>query len=141
MPITVSGTSITFNDATTQTTAFTGGGVTSLNGQTGAITNTDLGSIGSYAILGNAQNANLSMGDTRAGSSLRYNVNYTTQVNQTLYMFSPVVQRQDNSNYPGGGTSLSGTWRKLMDTTVYRQFDACEGTAYLWAPCLYVRIS
>ena len=41
MPITVSGTSITFNDSTTQTTAFTGGGgVTSINGQSGAVTTT-----------------------------------------------------------------------------------------------------
>jgi hypothetical protein len=73
MAITTSGTSITFNDATVQTTAFTGGGgVTSLNGQTGAITNTTLDSIGSVVIAAYGGTSNITNGTTVAGSSLYY---------------------------------------------------------------------
>jgi hypothetical protein len=56
MTITTSGTSITFNDATVQTTAYTGGGVTSLNGSTGALngmTYISSGSFGSTAVSNN----------------------------------------------------------------------------------------
>lgn len=51
--------------------ALTGvGGVTSLNGETGAITNTSINSIGSY--VGSAWRPNVAAGSTVAGSSLYY---------------------------------------------------------------------
>jgi len=71
MPITVSGTTITFNDATTQTTAAVAGGVTSLNGQTGAVVTTDLYAIGSYVYGRPTSNtSNYSANSTLAGSSI-----------------------------------------------------------------------
>ncbi|NBR24957.1 MAG: hypothetical protein EBU08_14525, partial [Micrococcales bacterium] len=80
MPITVSGTSITFNDATTQTTAGITSAVTSLNGQTGAITNTTLANIGSYivALARTTAAASYSRGSTISGSNLRYATTYGT---------------------------------------------------------------
>jgi hypothetical protein len=102
MTITVGGTSITFNDATTQTTAPVntnanvtsitagsgisvsattgaitistsgGGGVTSLNGQTGAVVTTDLGAIGAVAFAFNTGTSNMLANSTIAGSSLGY---------------------------------------------------------------------
>ena len=67
------------------------GGVTSLNGQTGAITNTSLGTIGSYYFPYNAISL-ASIGSTTAGSNLTFR------------------------NQSGGAVSnagLSGTWRHL----------------------------
>jgi hypothetical protein len=160
MPISVQGTQITFNDGTNQTTAFTGsGGVTSLNGQTGAITNTGLDNIGSYVAAIYALNfpsscssysSRYTVGNTIAGSSLRYN--YTPN--------DPSVQTNGNSllglggsragsgagpnlsvSYPGGGSSLSGTWRCMGQDLKYfnNNFD-CTSRA-VWAPGLWVRIS
>jgi hypothetical protein len=64
------GNILTSNGTTWQSTAPAGGGVTSLNGQTGAITNTSLYAIGSY-VTGRPQNTdNYAVDSTIAGSSL-----------------------------------------------------------------------
>jgi len=155
MTITTSGTTLTFNDATTQTTApvntsanvnsvsagtgisvnqttgaltvtnsgvtsivagtgisvsastggvtisASGGGVTSLNGQTGAITNTSTNTIGSYIVAyANGGGATYSYGSTISGSSLCY----TTA---SSIPFTGVGQ----SNLSSLG--YSGTWRAM----------------------------
>lgn len=114
MPITVSGTSITFNDSTTQTTAFTGsGGVTSLNGQTGAITNTSGNAIGSY-VNSASRIANLGIFSTTAGSNLLY-------------------YNEGNDTFLSMG--LSGTWR-FMGSYVSPNPSSNPNLALL-----YVRVS
>lgn len=85
------------------------GGVTSLNGQTGAITNTDLYAIGSYVTGRSKDNTNYAVNSTIAGSSL---------------FATPPGARWDSSNSrftPGVGSPLNitsscpqvntGTWR------------------------------
>ena len=89
MAVTLGSTGITFPDATTQTTAATGG-VTSLNGQTGAITNTTAGVIGSY-FLNSAGASGQTMFGTVAGSTLVYS----------------------NSSGNPVSAGFSGTWRLL----------------------------
>lgn len=68
------------------------GGVTSLNGQTGAITDTALGSIGSYYQSFNSQA--ITNGTTVAGSTLTY----------------------QDAAYASQNAGLSGTWRKMGAT-------------------------
>lgn len=66
-----SGNILTSDGTTWVSSTPAGGGVTSLNGQTGAITNTDLYAIGSY-VCGRPPNAsNYNANSTIAGSSLR----------------------------------------------------------------------
>lgn len=106
MPVSINNTTITFNDGTTQSTAASAGGVTSLNGQTGAITNTTNGVIGSYVAAGilNGSNTTNSIGNTVAGSTLRL-VNGSGQWS-ALYM--------NGLDSTGSGVSnpgLTGTWR------------------------------
>jgi hypothetical protein len=70
-PSLVGGTNITISGTwPNQTVTAAGGGVTSLNGQTGAITNTDYGAIGSYVIAYGATSVGYTAGSTIAGSSL-----------------------------------------------------------------------
>jgi len=126
MPITVSGTSIVFNDSTTQTTAFTSA-VTSLNGQTGAITNTNTNSIGSYFAgcttnnLGG--NSTLTINTTVAGSTLRH---------RDRTAFEVLAQNNVQVN-PG----YSGTWRAMTQGS-YINYGCglWDGFSNLW-----VRIS
>ena len=108
MAITVSGTSIVFNDATTQTTAFTGGGgtVTSVatgNGLSGGtITTTGtlvvacpgFNTVGSYCVVGNTSGSFGSGGNYAAGSG-------GGQLQSALPGFSSGAY---NNN-------LSGTWK------------------------------
>ena len=119
MPITVGGTTITFNDATVQSTAFTGGGgVTSavagngvaVSGATGAVT-FSLGvptssSVGTYTIAfptqANTTTVDTTIGTTIAGSGLLVNAGNFGTVNVTV----------ESQNFVGLSTaSLSGTWR------------------------------
>ena len=182
MTITTSGTTLTFNDATTQTTApvntnanvnsvaagtgisvsattgaltvtntgvtsvaagtgisvsaSTGGititntapatgGVTSLNGQTGAITNTTFNTIGSYTAGGpSGAGASYGYGSTIAGSNLYY------------YTSSYTPWGGFSINY---GTSIgaSGTWRAMGRSV---NGSVCCGT-YVINMNLWVRIS
>ena len=109
---------------TVKATAFVGdgsgltgisGGVTSLNGETGAITNNVANAIGSYA--GAANTGNYSIGNTRAGSDLVYryfNGSSTTDVS----------------------LGLTGTWRHMGG---YRRSDTDAKLSSVGS--LYVRIS
>jgi hypothetical protein len=106
MPISVSGTQITFNDATVQTTAATGG-VTSLNGETGAITNTGFNAIGSYSggsTSGSAYNA----GATLAGTSLRQRIDEANGVFSNL-----------DSRVTVGNIGQTGTWRAMANSRTF----------------------
>jgi hypothetical protein len=124
MPITVSGTSITFNDSTTQTTAFTGGGgtVTSVatgNGLSGGTITTSgtlvvacpsANSVGSYAFARqNSSTGDISFGGTTSASNLAIQAirrNEDEGGNNALTPYPP----------GGGSASLSGTWRCMQST-------------------------
>jgi len=137
------GISISGN-AATATTA-TNGGVTSVNGQTGAVTQTSVDSIGSYVVAlyvpGPHPGTNaysLSVGDTIAGSTLRYN--FTRNAGFGFNDFSSGRSREDGSTtYDGGGTSLSGTWRCMGRPGYSSEFG--EVTRYFWWTGLFVRVS
>ena len=134
-----SGNVLTSNGTTWQSTAPAGGGVTSLNGQTGAITNTTLGVIGSYACLMNTVTSVLSIGSTIAGSSLRYNG--STAGSSSGNIRSRIAGYITTAGaYDGGGTSLSGTWRKMDDGVIFNGIPQglCEN---YFAYALYVRVS
>lgn len=80
MAVTVGGTSITFNDGTTQTTAAGGAPTTAqvLSATAGATA----GAVGTYAFLlvSNAASFSVSAGSTYAGSSLRFASNNANTV-------------------------------------------------------------
>lgn len=112
MAVTVGGTSITFNDGTTQTTAAGGAPTTAqvLNATAGA----SVGAVGTYAILrtetttGALQNP----GATRAGSTLRY-----TEASGSVNAGTP-----------------AGTWRLMGGS-----YDL--GVGYSQATSVWLRIS
>jgi hypothetical protein len=97
------------------------GGVTSLNGQTGAITNTDFQAIGSYVIAYGAT--------ANTGSAFTYNSTYS---GGSLRIFSVL----GNSNL-GSSQTLTGTWRCLGCTG----YAAGDGTNTYYNASSFVRIS
>jgi hypothetical protein len=137
------------------------GGVTSLNSQTGAVVTTGLGDIGSVAVLMIATNTNVAVGSTVAGSDLRYG--WTPNFGAMTYPnFTDFAANRGNisATYNGGGTSLTGTWRKVSSGNTYfasggsyagvNLVSGCCGSfqvvqvfsaAYVWAAALYVRVS
>jgi tryptophan synthase beta subunit len=129
MPISVSGTEITFNDATVQTTAAVAGGVTSLNGQTGAITNTTFNAIGSYCAGSIVSTSTVSAGSTQAGTSIVQGV--PAGVLQSPYGQIDTAQTRSN-------LSKSGTWRAVGQSA---GFLACCCTRTIAGSNLWVRIS
>lgn len=170
MPITVSGTTVTFNDATTQTTApvntnanvtsvsagtgisvsaTTGaivvsstvsGGVSSVNGQTGAVVLTNAGDIGSIGVFQNSGTSDLAYGSTIAGSTLRYNEtnNSSSPQGQAPFFF---FDQRCNAFYGAGGTALSGTWRKLNTGSIFTSASGCGNTTRNYMRALYIRVS
>lgn len=117
---------ITFGDSTTQTTAAVAG-VTSLNGQTGAITNTTYGAIGSYCVAAGATNTIYAAGATIAGSSLVHENNNTTTA-RAIWL---------DTNGSVSSMNLSGTYRAMNRVGNYA--NIVGGTGYV--PTLWVRIS
>jgi hypothetical protein len=142
-----SGISVTNGSGTITIATSGGGGVTSLNGQTGAITNTDLGAIGSYiaspwAVNSPSSNAtiNFDANSTISGASLRYN--YTTSFSQYTGGYPGLgnVRGGISSSYPAGGTSLSGTWRCVTATSIFT-YSVGKNSYGIWNIGLWVRIS
>jgi hypothetical protein len=132
MPTTIRNTDILFNDGTTQSTAATGA-------------STAFGAVGTYAVLMMAANTNLAIDGTIAGSSLRYNDSPNGITNNAstagITPFMGMYTRSSVSTYLGGGTSVSGTWRKVSSGTVYTSYSDCGTTYYIWSRALYVRVS
>jgi len=132
MAVTVSGTGITFNDATTQTTAFTGaGGVTSavagngvaVSGATGAVTFSascpTAYSVGSYTTGG--------LTSSGVSPSAVNNSNYS---NAKQYWIQDTYQGVTDSLVltVGGGignapVALSGTWKWMSQSTGSQSFS------------------
>lgn len=114
------------SNGTTWTSAAPSGGVTSLNGQTGAITNTSLYAIGSYVTGRPQDRTNYAVDATVAGSSL-----YETG--------TCVIRGASNWNIAGWGTVSvtlvnTGTWRCMGSARI----DSTNGVA---SSGLWVRIS
>lgn len=88
MTITVAGTSITFNDGTTQTTA---AGIPTTAQVLSATAGASVGAVGTYAFLlvNNAANFSVSAGSTSAGSSLRYAGNNSSTVYVQTFSGTP----------------------------------------------------
>lgn len=120
MAVTVSGTSITFNDATVQTTAATAPTTaTVLSATAGA----SVGAVGSYAFLSifNYANSNINFGTTVAGSGLRY---------------AGGLSRSGSGGASISATSPSGTWRAMGQASS----AACGCALYVYGT-VFLRIS
>jgi hypothetical protein len=106
---------------------------------------TGLGDIGSYAVLIIATNTNVAAGSTVAGSDLRHSWTPNTgAVAASTNGYSAYSANRSNgsASYNGGGTSLSGTWRKMSTGATYGTITSgCCSTVYYWMAALYVRIS
>jgi hypothetical protein len=126
------------------------GGVTSVNGQTGAVTQTSVDSIGSYTVClyvpGTHPGTNtrpLAIGDTVAGSTLRYGFTTTLDNASPSNLFNDFdgqYFRYNNTTYDGGGSSLSGTWR-CMGRPIYLMAYDDLTPIYGWKSGLFVRVS
>lgn len=137
------GISITGNAATATTAS--NGGVTSVNAQTGAVTQTAVGEIGSYIVAlyvsGNHPGTNskpVAIGDTVNGSTLRHGFSSSAGFND----FSGYIGIESVSApaYNGGGSSLSGTWR-CMGRPAYGFVGGESSNSYYWYTGLFVRVS
>jgi len=128
------------SDGTTWTSAAASGGVTSVNSQTGAVVLTNAGEIGSVGVFQNSGSADLAYSSTIAGSSLRYN---DTTNSGSARAGSPFASLNSttNSGYTGGGTALSGTWRKVSTGPIYDSQVLCGDTIRYFMRGLYIRVS
>ena len=143
MAITLSGTTLTFNDSTTQTTA---------------AGSTTFGAIGTVAQVGNFSASILKPNDTIAGSSLAYvsgTVLSAGSGSQTLYISgynytnpgkwevnpgSRYYWLREGTTYNGtqfsdvvgsGASTLSGTWRVIGEAAAVKRYEAAyDGYAY-----------
>lgn len=117
MAITVSGTTITFNDATTQTTA--AGGVPSFL------------AIGSTMLLYNFSGTTYAPNSNVAAA----NTGYASGTTVNVFTLGQAVARSGNVTVPGASgstsypntTAVTGTWR-TMSSAYQRVYDACTGT-------------
>ena len=138
-----SGNVLTSNGTTWTSTAPSGGGVTSLNGQTGAITETSYGSIGSYVIMGYNgldlnTNSSVAVGTTIAGSTLVYQNGGSGQpvaLSGAINGYGPICFPSAFGNTTSAG--LSGTWRIMT----YSKGIAGQFGQTVYPTVLAVRIS
>lgn len=128
MPITVAGTQITFNDSTTQSTAFTGAPTT-------------YGAVGTYvmAFYSVGANASLAPGATVAGSTLFRGQDFGSGSDVLVSAVGAGQGSQYNVIVYAIGTttlSLTGTWRHMT----YIKNNVISGIS-LSLVGLFVRIS
>ena len=127
------------------------GGVTSVNGQTGAVVNTAFGDIGSYILAASTSiagaSATFSPGATVAGSTLlRGNASTANSgfadLLSGLYIFNSDWQASTRNDVAAEVSySLSGTWR-LMTYAAFGSSSAWNsGAGYGHTISLFVRIS
>jgi hypothetical protein len=133
------------NGSNFDVTGVASSGVTQLNGQAGAITNTTIGNIGNYVAAVYVPGAHpgtnsmpINVGDTVAGSTLRYNYSVSAMVNGHLGDLAGRSTASGTTTYGSGGTTPSGTWRCVARPAYY--YDP-EGPGYHWIPGLFVRVS
>ena len=88
----------------------------------------------------NSGNSDLAYSSTIAGSTLRFNesVNSSAPPGFAPFYFYYSV---DNANYGGGGSSLSGTWRKLNTGSIFTSASSCGNTTRNYMRALYIRVS
>ena len=137
------GNLLTSNGTSWVSSAAPSSGVTSLNGQTGSITNTSIDAIGSViiAVVGiTVSNGTIltSIGTTYSGSSLRYITNTSTNSFIDPISGTAASAYAPTCTYQGGGTSLSGTWRAMSASKAVYQND---GYTFYWYTALFVRVS
>jgi hypothetical protein len=148
-PISISGNAATASN----------GGVTSVNGLTGAVTveaggaPTDVDAIGTYRIcyygissgLGTHSRVNnIGAGATISGSSLRVfsvsTANNTTADTGILF----AVRSSGTDVFPTSNTTtLTGTWRVMVATTWVRRILSTDGKSsfFTWYPFLVIRVA
>ena len=121
-----SGNLLTSNGTTWVSSTPAGGGVTSLNGATGAVVTTTAFALGGY-VTGRPQNtSNYNVNDTVAGSSL-------TTIGPGL------IWNSENWYWTGQGTISSGSPANV-GVGSWRCVSPCvTGPGYLWALGLWVR--
>jgi hypothetical protein len=122
-----SGNVLTSNGTTWQSTALPAGGVTSLNGQTGAITNTSLYAIGSY-VTGRPQN------------STSYSVN-STIAGSILYSTYCRAEWGGGAFDPNRWLALGSVGITLVNTGTWRCMSPSVGASDQYPAGLWVRIS
>jgi hypothetical protein len=119
----VAGSGISVSTSGTQVTVSTtgAGGVTSLNGQTGAITTTNLDSIGAYLFLVNNTTSNFLTGSTTSGSNLRYP--------NSVGSYGPNDFNSGGNGIPrNNGNSNGGTFGQVLSGNVGNGGDARNTT-------------
>jgi len=129
MAVTVSGTSITFNDGTTQTTA--------------AVNIPDFLAVGSLAILYNYSNSSFVPGNNLISAS----TGYATSA-PAISAFNSQV-RNGNVTVPGAGqtgngcntAAVTGTWRALSFVRLRNYVNNCGVESTAGFPCLAIRIA
>ena len=122
------GNVLTSNGSTWVSQAPAGGGVTSLNGQTGAITNTGFNNIGSYSCGRGVAGTSYNVGTTVSGSSI-------AQVRDgNTGPFAPC--QSDVGVLVGSNQGQTGTWRAMAASSAFTN----EGTSFS-SSTLWVRIS
>lgn len=159
------GNVLTSNGTTWTSAALPAGGVTSLNGQTGNITNTTFGNIGNTATLLLFSTSTFKTNDTVSGSILYYPTTATYQASVDLItsQFSstsvytsvgsnvgsenatPTQKVLGNTGHvaPLGCSTVSGTWRIVSLTgRGVSSYDLCTNTTtVLYGQVMVVRVS
>ena len=135
MTITVGGSNITFPDATTQTTAYTGGGVTSAVAGNGVAVSASTGAVTFSASCPGFN----TVGSTCFTAMQAYSANNFTIVAGTNYAAgggSVQVQSGGLTNDQLNGftqatqNNLSGTWKNMSATRVISAAGAYDGVGY-----------
>lgn len=119
-------TGITFSDSTSQTTAATAAALVTTANVLSATAGASFGDVGTYAALINTTTTNTASGSTLAGGSLQHSTNFGFTGGGLGF--------QSNGSF--GGTTVSGTWRRMGGGAVFR--SACCNT---FASGLWLRIS